>query len=95
MFEPDPELHDSNLKHGVKSESEVDQSYLTLCDPIDCSPPGFLSTGFSRQEYWSGLPFSSPGGLPDPRIEFRSSAFQADSSPYEPTGNPKHGMAHT
>ena len=39
------------------------QSCLTLCDPTDCRP--LLSMGFSRQEYWSGLPFSSPGDLPD------------------------------
>ena len=36
------------------------QSYLTLCDPIDGSPPGSPSLGFSRQEHWSGLPFPSP-----------------------------------
>ena len=36
------------------------QSCLTLCDPIDGSPPGFPSLGFSRQEHWSGLPFPSP-----------------------------------
>ena len=36
------------------------QSCLTLCDPIDSSPPGFPSLGFSRQEHWSGLPFPSP-----------------------------------
>ena len=35
--------------------------------------------GFSRQEYWSGLPFPSPGDLPDPGIESRSPALQADS----------------
>ena len=34
--------------------------YLTLWDPTDCSPPGSLSTGFSRQEHWSGLPCPSP-----------------------------------
>ena len=34
------------------------QSYPTLCDPIDSSPPGSPSLGFSRQEHWSGLPFS-------------------------------------
>ena len=39
------------------------QSCLTLCDPMDCSPPP-LSMGFSRQECWSGLPFPSPGDLP-------------------------------
>ena len=36
------------------------QSCLTLRDPIDGSPPGFPSLGFSRQEHWSGLPFPSP-----------------------------------
>ena len=36
------------------------QSCPTLCDPIDNSPPGFPSLGFSRQEHWSGLPFPSP-----------------------------------
>ena len=36
------------------------QSCPTLCDPIDGSPPGFPSLGFSRQEHWSGLSFPSP-----------------------------------
>ena len=39
---------------------------------------------FSRQEYWSGLPFPSPGDLPDPGIEPGSPALQADSLPSEP-----------
>ena len=43
-----------------------------------------LSMGFSRPEYWSGLPFPSPGDLPDPRIEPRFPAFQADSLLTEP-----------
>ena len=47
-----------------------------------------LSIGFSKQEYWSGLPFPSPGDLPDPGIEPRSSALQADSLPSEPSGKP-------
>ena len=42
--------------------------------------------GFSRQEYWSGLPFPSPGDLPDPGIEPRSPALQADTLPSEPPG---------
>ena len=42
-----------------------------------------LSMGFSRQEYWSGLPFPSPGDLPYPAIEPRSPALQADSLPNE------------
>ena len=43
---------------------------------------------FSRQEYWSGLPFPSPGDLPDLRMEPRSSALQAKSLPSEPPGKP-------
>ena len=46
-----------------------------------------LSMGFSRQEYWSGLLFPSPGDLPDPGIEPGSPALQADSLPYELPGN--------
>ena len=44
------------------------------------------SMGFSRQEYWSGLPFPSLGDLPNPGIEPRSPALQADASPSEPPG---------
>ena len=44
------------------------------------------SIGFSRQEYWSGLPFPSPGDLPDPGIEPRSPALQAESLPTELQG---------
>ena len=47
-----------------------------------------LSMGFSRQEYWSGLPFPSPGDLPYPLIEPWSPALQADSLPSEPPGKP-------
>ena len=43
---------------------------------------------FSRQEYWSGLPFPSPGDLPNPEIEPRSPALQIDSLPTEPQGKP-------
>ena len=43
---------------------------------------------FSRQEYWSGLLFPSPGDLPDPGIESGSLALQADSLPSEPPGKP-------
>ena len=47
-----------------------------------------LSMGFSRQEYWSGLPFPSPGDLPNPGIEPWSPALQMDSLPSEPPGKP-------
>ena len=48
------------------------------------APP---SLGFSRQEYWSGVPFPSPGDLPNPGIEPGSPALQADALPSEPPGN--------
>ena len=46
------------------------------------------SMGLSRQEYWSGLPFPSPGDLPIPGIEPGSPALQADTLPSEPPGKP-------
>ena len=57
----------------------VAKSCPTLATPwiVACQAP--LSMGFSRQEYWSGLPFPSPGDLPVPGIEPRSPALQADS----------------
>ena len=47
-----------------------------------------LSMAFSRQEYWSGLPFPSPGDLPDPRLEPGSPTWQVGSLPSEPPGTP-------
>ena len=47
-----------------------------------------LSMGLSRQEYWSGVPFSSPGDLPHPGIKPRCPALQADSLLFEPPGKP-------
>ena len=49
-----------------------------------------LSMGFSRQEYWSGLPCPPPGDLPNPGIEPRSPELQAVSLPSEPPGKPKN-----
>ena len=60
--------------------------YPILCNPMDCSPP--LSVGFSSQEYWSRLPFPSPGDLPDPGIKPGSLALQADSFLFGPPGKP-------
>ena len=50
-----------------KKESEVTQSCPTLCDPMDYSPQASPSVGFSRQEYWSGLLFPSPGESSRPK----------------------------
>ena len=55
---------------------KVTQSCLTVCNPMDCQAP--LSTGFSRQEYWSGLTCSSSGDLPNTGIEPRSLVLQVD-----------------
>ena len=55
---------------------KVAQSYPTLCNPIQ-------SMGFSRPEYWSELPFPSPGDLPNLGIEPRSPTLQADYLPAE------------
>ena len=42
---------------------------MSLYDPMDCSPQAPLLMEFSRQEYWSGLPFPTPGDLPNPEIK--------------------------
>ena len=54
---------------------------------VACQAP--LSMEFSRQEYWSGLPFPSPGDIPNPGIKYRSPALKTDSLPSEPPGKPK------
>ena len=64
----------------------VAQLCLTLCDPMDNSLTDSSLHGISRQEYWSGLPFPSPGNLSNPGIEPGSPALQADSLPSEPPG---------
>ena len=51
------------------SACQVILKNLTPCDPMYCSLPASVSMGFSRQEYWSGLPLSPPGDLPDSGIE--------------------------
>ena len=53
---------------------------------VGYQPP--LSMGFSRQKHWSGLPFPSPGDLPDPGIKPQSPALQADALPSKPSGKP-------
>ena len=55
---------------------------------MDCSLPVSLSMGFSRQGYWTGLPFPSPGDLPNPGTEPRSPPLRADALPSEPLGKP-------
>ena len=71
------------------------QSCPALCNPMDCNPncncQAPLSMEFSRREYWSGLPFSTPGDLPNPGIEpasLASPALEADFLPLYHLGNP-------
>ena len=64
----------------------VTKSCLTLATPWTIAPQAPLSVGFSRQEYWSGLPCPSPGDLPNSGIESMSPALRADSLLSEPPG---------
>ena len=86
-FFTDSEPQGKPKSTGV-GESEVTQSCPTLCDPWTVAHQAPLSTGFARQEYWSGLPFPSPGDLPDPGIEPRSPTLQADALTSAPPGKP-------
>ena len=70
------------VKVKVKSLSHV----RIFATPGTVAHQAFPSMGFSRQEYWSGLTFPSPGGLPNPGIESGSPALQTDTLPSEPPG---------
>ena len=72
----------------VKSLSHV-RLFATPWTVAHKAPP---SMGFSQQEYWSVLPFPSPGDLPDPGIEPRSPTMQADTLTSEPSGKPLCAM---
>ena len=72
-------------KSEVKSLSRV-QLFVT---PWTVAYQAPQPVEFSRQEYWSGLSFPSPGDLPDPGIEPRSPALQADALPSQPPGKPR------
>ena len=73
------------MKVKVKSLSRV-RLFVTPRTVAYQAPP---SMGFSRQEYWSGVPFPSPGDLPNPGIEPGSPALEADALTSEPPGKPK------
>ena len=72
------------MKVKVKSLSRV----RLFATPWTVAYQVLPSMGFPRQECWSGLPFPSPGDLPDPGIESGSPALQADALPSEPPGKP-------
>ena len=76
------------LSHFFMAESDSLAVMSDSATPwtVVCQAPLFME--FSRQEYWSGLPFPSPGDLPNPVIELGSPALQADSLPHELPGKP-------
>ena len=76
----------SSTSYVTESESEVAQSCPTLYNPVACKAPP--SMGFSRQKYWSGLPFPSPGDLPNSGIKPGSPTLEADSLPSKPPVKP-------
>ena len=76
----------SHVSKVKESESEVPQSCPTLCDRWTIAHQAPPPMEFSRQDYWNGLPFPSPGDLPDPGIKPGSPALQADALPSEPPG---------
>ena len=79
----------SRLVNGFDAISVlVTQLYPTLFNPCQA----LLSIGFSRQEYWSGLPFPSSRDLPNPGNKTRFPALQADSLSSEPPGESKDGV---
>ena len=87
------ESRDITLLKNIHVVSSVAQSCPTLCNPMDCSTPGLpvrlfatpwtvscqapLAIGLFQQEYWSGLPFPSPRGFPDPGVQLTSLASPA------------------
>ena len=92
-----------NIMKNIRKETQKSACYIILCTcaqslnsvrlfvtPWTIACQASLSMGFSRQEYWSGEPFSSPGDLPNPGIEPESPALQADTLPSQPPGKPSH-----
>ena len=61
---------------------------LTLCDPLVCSLPGSSVHGIFQARYWSGLPFATPGDLPDPGIKPMSLSLAGGLFTAEPPGKP-------
>ena len=77
-------LLDCKCASGVQAQSFSRVRLFATLWTIVCQAP--LSKGFSKQEYWSGLPFPSPGVLSNPGMEPESPVLQADSLPSEPPG---------
>ena len=78
-------LKPCSLMQALKGKVLVAQSYLTLCNPLDCSPPGSSVPGILQ---------ASPGDLPNPGVEPGSPALQADSLPSMLPGKPKEDFCY-
>ena len=78
------ELAEERKSRLELSEVKLLSRVRLFATPCTAAHQAALSMGFSRQEYWSGLPFPSPGDLPNPGIEPGSPALQADALPSEP-----------
>ena len=90
VAESDMTEHAHTQLHQSVSRSVVSNSFATQWTVAHQAP---LSMGFSRQEYWRGLPFSPPGDLPDPGIK-PTPALQGDSLLTEPSGNNNHTLQY-
>ena len=77
-----------NMNLGKKVKVSVTQSCLTLCDPMDCRPPGSSVHGILQARILEWVPFPSPGDLLKPGVKHGSPTLQADSLPTEPPGEP-------
>ena len=84
-------LHSIGARHYIRSVCVHAQLIWFFATPRNMARQVPLSMGFPKQEYWSGLPFPSPGDLPDPETEPTSPELQADSSPWSHQGSPCKG----
>ena len=77
------------MEHAQEQACIHAQSWLTLPNPMDSSPPGSSVHGILQEENWSGLPFPSPGHLSNPRIKPMCSALAGGFFSAEPPAKPK------
>ena len=77
-----------SIHNFTQTAAKVKVKITQLCPTLQ--PMQLQSMEFSKPEYWSGQPFPSPGDLPNPGMEPRSTTLQVDSLPAEPQGKPKN-----
>ena len=77
---------------GVRLQERESESHSVVSDRLFATPWIIQSMEFCRTEHWSGLPFPSPGDLPNLGIQPRSPTLQADSLPAKPQGKPQRKL---